>query len=217
MYQQKLGWPDDTLMRFHMFSKIDGPLKAFDYIFFCNANTRFKQPITFDLLRVNGADPDVITVRHPFFHWVRNPDDYPYERNGRSSAFIQKGKGKYYVMGGFNGGKSTSYLKLIAHLKYNIDLDKKKGIVARWHDESHLNKYIYELQENVKFLDHNFGFPEGHDLPLGDNVLIEFSDKKNKGGHDFLRGKENSIPASISDSTNLVRKIKNKLRRMYSR
>ena len=38
IYQHNLGWPDNTLERFDMFSRIIDQLKDFDYIFFFNAN-----------------------------------------------------------------------------------------------------------------------------------------------------------------------------------
>ncbi len=217
IYQKKMGWPDDTLMRYHLFASIAGGLKQFDYIFFCNANTVFRQIITFDLLKIENADPDLVVVRHPFFLWVKNPGDFPYERNPHSTACIKNEQGRYYVMGGFNGGKALSFLELIETLKKNIETDRSSGILARWHDESHLNKYICELKSGVKILDHNFGFPEGHDLPLSENVYIEFSDKEKVGGHDFLRDKENSIPAQPQQSTNLLQKIKSRFRRKHAR
>lgn len=210
IFQTKIGWPYDTLMRFHFFSSIQEKLKEFDYIFFFNANTNFVKRIDVSILENGGVLADLIVTNHPFFHWVTNPKDFPYERNRKSAAFIPFGKGSNYVIGGFNGGKSSTYLELIDTLKYNVDTDKKKGIVAKWHDESHLNKYIFESKKNIKILDYNFGFPQGHDLPLGENIYIQFLDKASFGGHDFLREKKNSIPVTEEkkSSFNLLKRIR---------
>ena len=38
IYQEDLGWPLNTFMRFHFFNSIRKELENFDYIFFMNAN-----------------------------------------------------------------------------------------------------------------------------------------------------------------------------------
>ncbi len=38
IYQEDLGWPNNTLMRFHMFLKQEKELVNMDYLFFFNAN-----------------------------------------------------------------------------------------------------------------------------------------------------------------------------------
>ena len=168
--QEKLGWPYDTLMRFHLFDSIKDELKNFDFIFFCNANLIFNNTISKDILYCNNKPADLIVVNHPFFHWVKVPYNFPYERNKKSLAYIPRKSGSIYAFGAFNGGTSASYLCLIKTLKDRIDMDLSKKIIALWHDESHLNKYILESEENINILSHNYGYPEGHDLPLKDNI-----------------------------------------------
>ena len=194
IHQRKMGWPNDTLMRFHLFDSIRSNLKDFDYVFFCNANLIFKKPVNDEIFFNENKHAELIVVKHPFFYWVKDPINFPYERRKRSMARMKKKEGQMYVFGAFNGGSSNAYLKLIKELKNRIDIDLKKNIVALWHDESHLNKYIFETQENIKILDCNYAFPEDHDLPQKDDVYIEVLDKAKLGGHDFLREKENSIP-----------------------
>jgi len=213
IYQEKMGWPYDTLMRFHLFASIQGRLNNFDFIFFCNANLCFKKTITEEILSENGLPFDLIVVRHPFFYWVKDPKDFPYERRKKSLAYVSKGSGHTYVMGGFNGGKSEEYMEMVATLKNRITTDKKNGIIALWHDESHLNRYINESKKRIKILDYTYGFPEGHDLPLKNDVYITFLDKEKFGGHDFLRGQENSIPSiPVQKSFYPIRWLKQKIR-----
>lgn len=214
IHQEKLGWPGDTLMRFHMFSKLRDSLRAFDYIFFLNANAHFNKTIGDTILENPDGEVDLVVVKHPFFHCVTNPKDFPYERRKKSLAYVAQNHGEKYVMGGFNGGRSGAYLDLVETLKSQIDLDLEKNIVALWHDESHLNKYITKYTGKVKVLDYNYGFPEGHDLPLKDDVYLTFLDKSKFGGHDFLREKKDSIPVirkklSIKER---LHKIKNYLK-----
>ena len=48
--QEAYSWPFATLRRFEIFLKQEQALKAFDYIFFFNANAEFMQPITREML-----------------------------------------------------------------------------------------------------------------------------------------------------------------------
>lgn len=43
--QPKLGWPYDTLKRFHLFLEQKEVLEKMDYLFFLNANMVFKQNV----------------------------------------------------------------------------------------------------------------------------------------------------------------------------
>jgi hypothetical protein len=212
--QSRLGWPKDTLMRFALFAPLKEKLAGYDYIFFCNANTNFVKTVDDDILQNDGRPAALIVTRHPFFYWVTQPKDYPYERNPDSRAYIPLKKGKWYVMGGFNGGDTASYLELIATLEQQIADDLRRGIVAKWHDESHLNHYLLHTQKNTRVLNYNYGFPEGHDLPLKHDVYLQFLDKKTFGGHDFLREQPNSVPDAAAEKapSGIFRRLLNKWR-----
>ena len=91
IYQKKLGWPFDTLMRFDMFLTQKEELKKYDYLFFCNANLLFKKEIKEDILPDKYAHGGIMVTQHPGFY-DKNNDEFPYERNPSSSAYI-KGEG----------------------------------------------------------------------------------------------------------------------------
>ena len=185
IYQPKLGWPDDTLQRFHMFSRILEELNKYDFIFFFNANILFLEKIHEDILPTN--DEGLLFVQHPGF-FDKEHNDFPYERNKKSTAFIPYDKGEYYVCGGINGGTAQSYIKMIQELKASIDIDTNNKIIAVWHDESHINKYI--THNRYKILSPEYAYPEDWKLPFSPKILI--LDKNKFGGHDFLRG-ENKL------------------------
>ena len=186
VHQKNLGWPYNTLMRFNMFKRIENQLKDFDYIFFLNDNILFVDKVTEDILPINE---DLLVVKHPAFY-NRNNLEFTYDRNEESTAYIEIGKGKYYVAGGFNGGKSKSFIKLINDLDKNINEDLKHNVIARWHDESYLNKYI--LDKNVKVLEPEYIYPELWDLPFNPKIIVR--EKRFWGGHEHLRSvKEKSI------------------------
>lgn len=180
IHQEKLGWPYDTLMRFKMFHSIDDRLKYFDLIFFLNANMRFLTPVTDEILP--SKKEGLLMVKHPgFFNKERK--EFTYETNPLSLAYISENEGEHYFMGGFNGGWANDYLTLIETLNSNINKDLQNGIIALWHDESHLNSYM--IGKRAKILNPDHGYPEGWEIPFEKKVII--LDKSKLGGHSFLR------------------------------
>ena len=182
VYQEKLGWPYDTLFRFRMFHSIDDQLSEFDYIFFFNANMICLQGID-DRILPNDQE-QLVVVKHPGF-FDKDRSLFTYETNPQSLAYIPDEMGEYYFMGGFNGGIGKYYRELIKTLKENINYDLQKNkLIAIWHDESHLNRYM--LGKSPKILSPAYGYPEGIEIPFEKKVII--LDKNRFGGHNTLRG-----------------------------
>lgn len=197
IYQKNLGWPGNTLFRYHIFLKQKDTLKKYDYIFFFNANMKFLQVIDENILPESG----LMVVQHPGYYKTE-ADNLPYDRNAKSLAYIPYGTGKVYVCGGFNGGKTKDFLTLIETIAENTEKDYEKGIVARWHDESHINKYI--LYQKYVLLSPAYAYPENENLPFDCKILIR--DKSRYGGHSFLRGQKESILKKV------IRIIKSKVK-----
>jgi len=186
--QKKLGWPNDTLMRFRMFLSIEEILKDFDYIFFFNSNMEFVAKIGNEILpsEINNG---LVMGLHPGFD-KKKKEDFSYERNPESHAYVPYGEGKHYVQGCLNGGVSEAYLKLCRECSQNIDKDLNKQVIALWHDESHLNKYI--LDKTPLLLPETYLYPEaGHMFwKLNPSIKIIQRDKSRfkHGGFNYLRG-----------------------------
>ena len=159
--QENLGWPGNTLYRFRMFLTQKDKLKEFDYVFFMNANVECAENVGIEFLPV---EEDLLVVQHPGFY---NESKYrfPYDRNKKSTAYIPYGEGKVYVCGGINGGKSLPFLEMCEILNRRIDDDFDRGIIALWHDESQINKYILE-NENYKLLSPKYCFQESSENPF---------------------------------------------------
>ncbi|MDB5001949.1 MAG: hypothetical protein JWQ34_174 [Mucilaginibacter sp.] len=181
IYQKTLGWPNNTLLRFEMFLKVEEELKKCDYLFFFNANISFCDHISSEILP-NEIDSGLLAVLHPGY-WNKKNDEFPYDRNANSKAYIAQGEGDHYFMGGFNGGMRENYLKLINTLKNNIQNDLNKGVIALWHDESHLNHYL--LNKMPKILSPEYAYVENWGLPFIPKLII--LDKGKYGGHRALR------------------------------
>jgi len=203
--QKNLGWPGNTLYRFKMFYGIKEKLADFDYIFFFNANCEFLTSIETDFLP--SKEEGIVVVQHPGF-FNKTPDLFSYDRNPESKAFIPAGKGSYYICGGINGGHTLPYLNLIKSLNDAIEQDDSNGIVALWHDESHINKYIQD--HPYKLQNPSYCYPEYWDIPFEKIILIRSKD--NYGGIDALRGLKKKKKKNI-----LIEKIKGKICRLLSK
>jgi hypothetical protein len=169
---QHLWRPDATLMRFHTFLSAKEQLEKMDYLFFCNANLEIKKEIYDEILPSDKEG--IVVTQHPWFYKRKNTQ-FTYERNPHSTAHIKKWEWKVYVQGALNWWKTRDFLYMCDILAKNIDQDTKKGIVAIWHDESHLNKYI--LDHPYKLLDPSYLYPEWWDIPFECKILIRNKSK----------------------------------------
>ena len=167
IYQEPLKWPYSTLMRFHMFNAQYEKLKDVDYIFFVNANGKAMLPITKEMVLPDEDKKEFLTVvRHPAY---RKYDvcDFPYDRNRKCRAYIPFGCGKVYVQGCLLGGTADAFLSMSNKIAKDIDRDLSKNVIALWHDESYLNKYI--LGKNYKLLSKSFA--DNSDKPSDGTVI----------------------------------------------
>jgi hypothetical protein len=179
--QSRLGFPYDTLKRYHLINSIKTQLD-YDYLFFGNVNMIFNQPITEDILATNNNS--LIGVTHPGFYGSSNRD-YTYERNPNSTACVAFGEeGDVYYQGCFFGGNKADFLKMSEELQRRVDIDLERGIIAVWWDESHMNKYFLENSPNT--LDPGYAYADAYNLPQFTRMITQL-DKRNYGSHYALR------------------------------
>lgn len=175
-HQDDLGWPGNTLYRFSMFLTIKEELKKYDYIYFMNANYICMQDISEEEFLPNGNQ--LVVTLHPGYY--DTPVEYlPYCEDRKSTAFISKYdfRAKHYFCGGLSGGSSKKYLKMIEKLNRQIRKDDLGGVIATWHDESHLNKYMLK-QRNYKILSPAYAYAEELDIPFEKKMFL--INKRNK-------------------------------------
>lgn len=181
-HQEVEKWPFPTLKRFEYFLQAREDLLKMDYIMYMNGNMMVVDNVKEEELGIGINDLFVTT--HPGYY-DKSPEEFTYDRNWRCWAHIRKGKGKYYFAGGFSGGTTSEYLKLIEKLAKKTKRDYKRGIIALWHDESYLNRYMLTYKKAYKRLSPAYLYPEGWDIPFEKKIII--IDKNNRGGHDYLR------------------------------
>jgi hypothetical protein len=144
-------YPEATLLRFHFFLTQKVFLSRFDYLYYCDADMRWVAPVG-DIL----ADGLVATL-HPGFA-VRNTQGTP-ERRKESTAYLPERTSNQYFCGGFQGGRRKEYLAAADVLAFLIDLDRKRKIMAVWHDESHWVSYLH-YHPPAKILTPSYCTPE---------------------------------------------------------
>lgn len=184
IYQENLGWPDNTLMRFHIFLKIEKELMNMDYLFFFNANLLVLEEIKKEEFLPTKEEKLVATIHPGFYNKERRK--FTYEENNKSTAFINRNEGDHYFAGGLNGGNTIDFISAMKEMKFKIDTDNKDNITAEWHDESHWNRYLIN-KFYIKKLDPGYLYPEGWSIPFAKKILIR--DKNRYGGHSKLRNK----------------------------
>jgi hypothetical protein len=146
-------WPGPTLHRYHTFLKAREYLSIFDQIFYADVDMLFVAPVGEEIFS-NGI---TATIHPGFVGGCGTP-----ERRPESMAAIAPGSQNKYFCGGFNGGASEKFMAMAMELAWRVDQDRKKHIVAVWHDESHLNRYLYDSPP-AKILDPSYCYPENAD------------------------------------------------------
>ncbi len=142
-------WPWMTLGRYKIFSNSHETLSTMDYLYYCDADMRFESEVGDEILS------DLVATQHHGYYMQRGTP----ETNPLSLACVYPYENMQYFAGGFNGGKSENYLKMAKQLSENIDTDYSKGIIAIWHDESHLNRYVID-NKPTKILNPSYCFYE---------------------------------------------------------
>lgn len=146
-------WPGPTLYRYHTMLGAECFLRDHDYVFYCDADMRFVAHVGEEILPTRHPPPTthhspLTAVLHPGYCW-RRPGNVPYERRPESRACVPPGGGARYYAGGFQGGESAAWLRVCRALAEAIDDDARRGITARWHDESHWNRLLADNRPEI--------------------------------------------------------------------
>jgi histo-blood group ABO system transferase len=160
VFQERLGWPYDTMMRCLVYSKHTELYDDLDYMFACDADMRFVDTVGDEVLGLRVA------TQHPGYVGRRGT----YETNPHSQAYIAAHEGTCYFAGGFYGGSQTEFIRLNQMLYERIRIDLDNGIMPLWHDESHLNRYFIDYKPTT-ILSPSYCYPEGLNLPYQPRLI----------------------------------------------
>jgi len=164
-------WPNPTLKRYHVFDKNATLLGAMDYLYYCDADMRFEASVGEEVIG------ELVATRHPgFWDKPRSFFEQSYERRPQSMAYMPPGYGKAYYAGGFNGGRAGRFLSMAKEIKGWIDKDLSKDIIAEWHDESYMNKYMAGNPPTVE-LSPAYCYQEEMSLPFPRKLVALYKKK----------------------------------------
>lgn len=153
-------WPWMTLGRYQIFSDNSDVLSNMDYLYYCDVDMRFVDFVGGEILS------DRVATQHPGYYERRGTP----ETNSESLACVYPHEDMQYFAGGFNGGSSTEYLKMASQISNNINIDYSKGIIAVWHDESHMNRYFID-NKPTKILSPSYCYGESMNIPFEKKLL----------------------------------------------
>jgi hypothetical protein len=150
------GWPEATLLRYQIYAEHIEFMNS-DYLMHLDADMLFLPSFTFPDIE---DQPDLMHfVLHPGFSSKRWNISRPFELSKRflrtvviggqgswetrriSKAYTPRGRRKHYFCGGIWFGKKVVFSSFVTHCETLVSADQNSGIIAKWHDESHLNRF----------------------------------------------------------------------------
>lgn len=169
VYIKAEPWPLPTLMKYHYFLEIEDQLASHDYLYQSNGPILCLKEVSEEaFLPRDDHNEALMFTLHPGYY-QKKMYLYPYDRNPKSKAYVPYNCGETYVFGAMNGGRSAEYIQFMKCMKNNIEDDLKKGIIAKYHDESHVNHYIIGKQ-NYRLLPFSYGYPSNMTVP-GEQII----------------------------------------------
>jgi hypothetical protein len=164
-------WPYVTLKRFHSFASYHDGV---EYSFYCDVDAEFVKTMT-----LKTISKSMYGTIHPGWAGTRGTPC----SNPSSTSCIPPGGNNAYYCGGFFGGEHSKFMSMSRELAGRIQADINRGVMADWHDESHLNWYFWQNPPSV------FAYPFAlqEDVPIQNATHIVFLDKAKRGGHQKYR------------------------------
>ena len=144
-------WPYPTLLRYSAILKATNYLQYYTHLLYLDVDMKVVAPLPI----VNNEN--LLAVEHPGFVKKSNK---PFEIRKQSTAFYQEQPGSIYVCGGVQGGTTQLYLTAISEMCKSIEIDLQNELIAKWHDESHWNKYVNQHIDKTIIFGREYCWPE---------------------------------------------------------
>jgi len=153
-------WPLITLKSYETVSKARVKLKKYPYIIFLDADMYVNEYI--GEREFFSHDKPLFSVQHPDF--VKKQGAFEY-RPESTAAENKRDDLSTYWQSCFWGGRTKEVLELVKELAKRVNKDLEKNIIARWNDESHLNKYCIERKKDIYTYNPSYAYPMRKPIP----------------------------------------------------
>lgn len=164
VFQKHNEWPLPTLLRYQTFDANKELIKG-DLVIYLDADMLITPEFNFAKLCGLTSAGKPVLVSHPGFYRPKGIERVKlyllrpgfllkdlklmlthgglgsWESRKASKAYVKRSNRRIYVCGGIWFGNNSTIKELIKNLEKNVAEDLKKEVIARFHDESHLNWY----------------------------------------------------------------------------
>lgn len=168
---ESMPWPLPTLMRYNYISRIGEFLESENFLYI-DSDMIFHPDFDFEMNK-NLREYPVNLVIHPGYWRARYASSLSvnlmsfkmlisdlykrlkfgglgaWETSRRSTAYVTRKNRNVYVCGGVWFGERVQILIMVNLLKLKTEVDLRNGIIAKWHDESHLNNWLVSYGANL--------------------------------------------------------------------
>jgi hypothetical protein len=155
-------WPEATLIRYRLISSLKPEISAQDLVIYLDADMVVVSSLEVSEF-LQTFDGQVCLVRHPGFFrprglsllqlYLLRPKLFlgdiltifefgglgAWETRINSNAYVRRSKRQSYYCGGIWWGPGKQIIEMSETLSERIKEDQLRGLIAKWHDESHLN------------------------------------------------------------------------------
>jgi histo-blood group ABO system transferase len=113
-------------------------ISQFDYCYYFDVDMGIVDKVGDEILS------DLVATQHPYQTFYPK-EQRSYDKNSKSLAYVAPGEeGENYYAGGFNGGSTKCFLEMSEVIADRVNKDLENGVIALWHDESHMNRYLID-------------------------------------------------------------------------
>lgn len=155
-------FPRVNLLKFKFINQAKEALQEYSHIVYIDADMHADD--TTSEAELFCHDKPLFAVQH--YNFVRKPAHSAFEHNQDSMAGVGKGEDlSVYWQACFWGGKRDAFLEAVACLEEWTDIDLQRGIVAKWWDESFLNKYLAGRPNMVHTCPPSYAWPARKPVP----------------------------------------------------
>ena len=141
--------------------KAEDELKDYDWIIFLDADAFVVDTVKAEEFFTHKP---FIGVHHPCHYLKMEPhNEFPgaFETDTNSHAAIKETDDtSVYFQGCLWGGRVPEVLDMMKELDRRTQDDLRNDVIAKWHDESQMNKFFAERRSKVHVLHPAYAFPE---------------------------------------------------------